>query len=101
MAFYENETLEYKRQYTPDIKKEVVAFANTAGGTIYIGVDDNGTPVGGTGPGRRGSAAHQRPAGWHPPGRDHVHAHRHSGCGRLPRGRGDGIHWHTAALLPD
>ena len=46
MAFYENETLEYKRQYTPDIKKEVVAFANTAGGTIYIGVDDNGTPVG-------------------------------------------------------
>lgn len=46
MAVYENETLEYKRQYTPDIKKEVVAFANTAGGTIYIGVDDNGTPVG-------------------------------------------------------
>ena len=46
MAFYENETLEYKRQYTPDIKKEVVAFANTAGGTIYIGVDDNGMPVG-------------------------------------------------------
>lgn len=46
MALYENETLEYKRQYTPDIKKEVVAFANTAGGTIYIGVDDNGTPVG-------------------------------------------------------
>lgn len=46
MTVYENETLEYKRQYTPDIKKEVVAFANTAGGTIYIGVDDNGTPVG-------------------------------------------------------
>ena len=46
MALYENETLEYKRQYTPDIKKEVVAFANTAGGTIYIGIDDDGTPVG-------------------------------------------------------
>ena len=46
MTVYENETLEYKRQYTPDIKKEVVAFANTAGGTIYIGVDDNGMPVG-------------------------------------------------------
>lgn len=46
MAIYENETLEYKRQYTPDIKKEVVAFANTAGGTIYIGIDDDGTPVG-------------------------------------------------------
>ena len=46
MALYENETLEYKRQYTPDIKKEVVAFANTAGGTVYIGIDDDGTPVG-------------------------------------------------------
>lgn len=46
MALYENETLEYKRQYTSDIKKEVVAFANTAGGTIYIGVDDDGTPMG-------------------------------------------------------
>ena len=46
MALYENETLEYKRQYTPDIKKEVVAFANTAGGTIYIGMDDDGRPVG-------------------------------------------------------
>lgn len=46
MAFCENETLEYKRQYTPDLKKEVVAFANTAGGTIHIGVDDDGTPVG-------------------------------------------------------
>lgn len=30
----------------PDIKKEVVAFANTAGGTIYIGMDDDGRPVG-------------------------------------------------------
>ena len=46
MALYENETLEYKRQYTPDIKKEVVAFANTAGGAVYIGIDDDGTPVG-------------------------------------------------------
>ncbi len=46
MAFCENGTLEYKRQYTPDLKKEVVAFANTAGGKIYIGVDDDGTPVG-------------------------------------------------------
>ena len=46
MALYENETLEYKRQYTSDIKKEVVAFANTAGGTIYIGIDDDGTPMG-------------------------------------------------------
>ena len=48
MALSENETLEYKRQYTPDIKKEVVAFANIVGGTVYIGTDDDGTSVGGT-----------------------------------------------------
>ena len=30
----------------PDIKKEVVTFANTAGGTVYIGMDDDGAPVG-------------------------------------------------------
>ena len=52
MALSENETLEYKRQYTPDIKKEVVAFANIVGGTVYIGTDDDGTSVGvHTGPG--------------------------------------------------
>ena len=48
MALSENGTLEYKRQYTPDIKKEVVAFANIVGGTVYIGTDDDGTSVGGT-----------------------------------------------------
>ena len=71
MALSENETLEYKRQYTPDIKKEVVAFANIVGGTVYIGTDDDGTSVGvHTGPGCRGTAACQRPAGRHPPGRN-------------------------------
>lgn len=38
----ENESTEFKREYTNDIKKEVVAFANTKGGKIYIGRDDNG-----------------------------------------------------------
>jgi predicted HTH transcriptional regulator len=32
----ENNTTEFKRQYTEDIKKTVVAFANTNGGKIYI-----------------------------------------------------------------
>lgn len=42
MKLYESETIEFKGIYTPDLKKEVVAFANTNGGTIYIGVQDNG-----------------------------------------------------------
>jgi len=33
---------EYKREYTADIKKEVMAFANTNGGVIYVGRDDEG-----------------------------------------------------------
>ena len=34
----ESETVEYKREYTDDIRKTVVAFANTSGGEIHIGV---------------------------------------------------------------
>lgn len=43
---YESERVEYKSQMIDDIYKEVIAFANTDGGTIYIGVDDNGNIVG-------------------------------------------------------
>lgn len=32
MRMYESETIELKEIYTPDLKKEVVAFANTNGG---------------------------------------------------------------------
>ncbi|KJS20672.1 MAG: ATPase AAA [Clostridiaceae bacterium BRH_c20a] len=46
MKLYESETVELKEIYTPDLKKEIVAFANTNGGTIYIGVRDNGEIVG-------------------------------------------------------
>lgn len=42
----ESKTVEYKREYTDDIKYAVVAFANTDGGKIYIGVDDNGQSFG-------------------------------------------------------
>ena len=38
----EGSQTEYKREYTADIKKEVVAFVNSSGGTIYIGRDDFG-----------------------------------------------------------
>lgn len=46
MRMYESETVELKGIYTPDLKKEIVAFANTNGGTIYIGVQDNGEITG-------------------------------------------------------
>ena len=41
----ENERIEYKREYAEDIAKEVIAFANTDGGEIYVGVNDDGTPA--------------------------------------------------------
>jgi ATP-dependent DNA helicase RecG len=39
----ENLTTEFKREYVEDIKKTIVAFANTAGGTLYIGINDDKT----------------------------------------------------------
>lgn len=41
----ENERIEYKREFIDDIAKEVIAFANTDGGEIYVGVNDDGTPA--------------------------------------------------------
>ena len=38
----ENKTTEFKREYTDDLKFAVVAFANTDGGKIYIGINDDG-----------------------------------------------------------
>lgn len=38
----EGNYVEYKRSYTPDLRKEVVAFANSSGGVIYIGRDNEG-----------------------------------------------------------
>lgn len=42
----ENEHLEFKSGLTEDLYKEVIAFANTDGGTIYIGVNDQGEAIG-------------------------------------------------------
>jgi ATP-dependent DNA helicase RecG len=42
----ENKTTEFKREYTDELKKTLVAFANTDGGTLYIGVNDDGSIVG-------------------------------------------------------
>lgn len=46
MRFQESETVELKATVRDDIKKEIVAFANRNGGTIYVGVADDGTVIG-------------------------------------------------------
>mgnify|MGYP001007003336 FL=1 len=46
MKLFKSETFELKEIYTPEFKKQIVAFANTNGGTIYIGVRDSGEIVG-------------------------------------------------------
>ena len=42
----ENKNTEYKREYIDDIRKTIIAFANTDGGTLYIGVNDDGSVCG-------------------------------------------------------
>lgn len=44
--YIESETLELKQELTKNIKKEIVAFANSKGGTIYIGITDTGEILG-------------------------------------------------------
>ena len=43
---FEKENIEFKSQIIEGLYKEVVAFANTDGGLIYIGVDDQGKVAG-------------------------------------------------------
>ena len=42
----ESKTVEYKREYIDDIKYTVIAFANTDGGKLYIGMEDDGQVYG-------------------------------------------------------
>ena len=46
MIFIENEQTELKVIFTSAIKKEVIAFLNTKGGVIYIGISNNGNVIG-------------------------------------------------------
>ena len=46
MRFQETETVELKSIVLDDIKKEIIAFANCDGGTVYVGVADDGTVLG-------------------------------------------------------
>ena len=38
----ENQNTEYKRIWQDENLKSICAFANTNGGTIYVGIDDEG-----------------------------------------------------------
>lgn len=46
MRFRETEIVELKSIVMDDIKKEIIAFANCDGGTIYVGVADDSTVLG-------------------------------------------------------
>lgn len=43
---YETEQIEFKATITDELYKEVIAFANTDGGTIFVGINDKGEKVG-------------------------------------------------------
>ena len=42
----ENQRVEYKREYTEELKKAIIAFANTGGGRICVGINDDLSVVG-------------------------------------------------------
>lgn len=44
--YKESDTIELKSKVTSNLCKEIIAFANTKGGTIYIGYDDNSNLIG-------------------------------------------------------
>ena len=46
MKQYENYNVEFKQTFVDTIKKEVIAFGNSEGGKILIGLDDNGKAIG-------------------------------------------------------
>ena len=43
---FETENIEFKSQFTEEIYKEVIAFANTDGGIVYVGIDNGGNVIG-------------------------------------------------------
>lgn len=46
MLKYENQNIEFKQEYVPEIRKEVVAFTNAEGGIILVGVRKDGSVAG-------------------------------------------------------
>lgn len=46
MLSFENQNIEFKQEYVPDILKEVMGFANADGGTVFVGVRKDGEVLG-------------------------------------------------------
>lgn len=46
ILYEESDKIELKSEMTDDLDKEIIAFLNTHGGSIYIGVDDDGKVLG-------------------------------------------------------
>lgn len=46
MIAFENQNVEFKQEYVSDIRKEVVSFANSDGGCIYVGIRNDGSAAG-------------------------------------------------------
>ena len=46
MFIQESESVEFKSDYADGIRKDIIAFANTKGGTILIGITDDGEVTG-------------------------------------------------------
>lgn len=43
---FETVNVEFKSRFTEEIYKEVIAFANTDGGIIHVGIDNEGNAIG-------------------------------------------------------
>ena len=46
MTFTESDIVELKSEVVGDICKEVIAFANTKGGTLYVSIKNDGDVIG-------------------------------------------------------
>lgn len=46
MLSFENQNIEFKQEYVPDIRKEVMGFANADGGSVFVGVRKDGAVLG-------------------------------------------------------
>lgn len=46
MLSFENQNIEFKQEYVPDIRKEVMGFANADEGTVFVGVRKDGVVLG-------------------------------------------------------
>ena len=71
MRYEESAVLELKEQVNADFKKEIIAFANTDGGEIFVGVARDGSITGV----ENAEADRQHDPGRHQAGPNRLHRH--------------------------